>query len=203
MRRQAMPSARRMLGPRGRPSARRTPQHGAACRQRLRLLPSHTAGNKDAAAPLAISENGGRLSTCMTVAAARPQVIRRIRWTPRLSDRPCQHMLQPRRAGRYRRRHPTCATNKEAAGEPAAQSTGRHHNVREDIGLAGCRKLMGSGDIALKASPVYQHPVNSRLTATHFLPSGTDRSMSLRSETAGWSRRLDGGLRKLLAARHP
>lgn len=25
--------------------------------------------------------------------------------------------------------------NKEAAGEPAANSTGRHHNVREDIGL--------------------------------------------------------------------
>jgi hypothetical protein len=29
--------------------------------------------------------------------------------------------------------------NKEAAGEPAANSTGRHHNVREDIDLAGCR----------------------------------------------------------------
>jgi len=78
--------------------------------------------------------------------------------------------LQPRRADRYGRRHPTSPTNKEAAGEPAAQSTGRHHNVREDIGLAGCRKLMGSGDITLKASPVYQHPVNSRLTATYFSP---------------------------------
>jgi hypothetical protein len=25
---------------------------------------------------------------------------------------------------------------KKAAGEPAAEATGRHHNVREDIGLA-------------------------------------------------------------------
>jgi hypothetical protein len=28
------------------------------------------------------------------------------------------------------------ANKKEAAGDPAAQATGRHHNVREDIGWA-------------------------------------------------------------------
>jgi hypothetical protein len=27
------------------------------------------------------------------------------------------------------------SSKKEAAGEPAANATGRHHNVREDIGL--------------------------------------------------------------------
>jgi len=31
------------------------------------------------------------------------------------------------------------STDKEAAGEPAANSTGRHHNVREDIGLVVSR----------------------------------------------------------------
>jgi hypothetical protein len=28
-----------------------------------------------------------------------------------------------------------------AAGEPAAEATGRHHNVREDIGLSAARPI--------------------------------------------------------------
>lgn len=36
------------------------------------------------------------------------------------------------------------AANKEAAGEPAAQSTGRHHNVREDIGPVVARRRCGA-----------------------------------------------------------
>jgi hypothetical protein len=40
------------------------------------------------------------------------------------------------------RRRPArrCQRQKErAAGEPAAEATGRHHNVREDIGLNAAR----------------------------------------------------------------
>jgi hypothetical protein len=41
--------------------------------------------------------------------------------------------------------------DKEAAGKPAANSTGRHHNVREDIGLAIAEPLtQTSADITTK-----------------------------------------------------
>jgi hypothetical protein len=33
-------------------------------------------------------------------------------------------------------RDPVPASKERAAGKPAAEGTGRHHNVREDIGLA-------------------------------------------------------------------
>jgi hypothetical protein len=47
-------------------------------------------------------------------------------------------MGQPVTCRRRRARH--CQRQKErAAGKPAAEATGRHHNVREDIGLSAAR----------------------------------------------------------------
>jgi len=60
--------------------------------------------------------------------------------------------------------------NKKAAGEPAANSTGRHHNVREDIGLG--RWSAPRDERGLTSQPsldgLSTRPVNTALTARTF-----------------------------------